>query len=129
MVAQVGRALIVQVDGSSIEDELRSKNITHAGERTEQTTAGDDGWVTFIPGSHNTRQWTISLEGVEKTGIFAVMKDTAATEPCVITVGDKFTLTGNFTCTEYSAAAPHDGEMTFTATLASDGPVVRAAVV
>lgn len=128
MVAEVGRAVIVEVDGNSVEDELRSKNITFAGDPTEQTTAGDDGWVTYIDGVHNTRQWTIELEGVEKTGIFAAMRESGEKEECEITVGDKFTLEGDFRCIAYNAAAPHDGEMTFTATLASDGEVTKAPV-
>jgi len=128
MTANNGRAVLVQFAGASIESQLRSKDISFAGDPTDITTAGDSGWITFLPGSNNTQQWTVSIEGVEKTSIFADNATSGANVACVITVGDKFTLTGDFRVTGYSAAAPHDGEQTFACELLSSGPVVKAPV-
>lgn len=129
MAANTGRAVIVEFGGAIVEDELRTKTITFAGEPTDITTADDDGWITYLDGTFNSTQWTVALEGVEKNSTFADAAESGTAATGTITVGDRYTLTGSWRVTGYSAGAPHVGEQTFSCTLSSTGSVTKAAVV
>ena len=129
MSADVGRSVIITLDGDDLKDELREKGVAFNGELVDITTDGDDGWTTTLDGIFGTNNVTVSLEGVLKEDVLPDMAFTGAQEDCVITIGTLFTLTGKFQFQSgFEIGAPHDGERTFSGTLQSVGEVTKAPV-
>jgi predicted secreted protein len=129
MAASNGRAVIIEIGAESLADELRTKTITFNGELVDVTTDGDDGWSTMLDGIFNTQNVTIALDGVLKADTLSDMAFTGAQETMTITVGDLFTLDGDFQFTAgFQIGAPYNGETTFSGTLQSTGTIVKAPV-
>lgn len=129
MAASTGRAVIVTIDGTSVEDELRTKTPTINHEVVDVTTSGDAGWTTTIDGEHNIKSISIPLEGVQKTTTFSDLAMSGAHFPAVVTNDTLETFTGSWQVTGYSMGAPYNGEKTFSCTLSSTGAIVKGAVV
>lgn len=125
-----GRAVLIEVDGTDLADELRTKNVTLNGELVDITTDGDDGWTTMMDETFNTNNVTIALEGILKTDTLTDMAFNGTQNSCVITIGGLFTLTGTFQFQPgFSAQAPYNDATTFTGTLQSSGSVTKTAVI
>ncbi|MAK86393.1 MAG: hypothetical protein CMK96_05530 [Pseudomonas sp.] len=130
MAAANGRAVIVSIDGTPIDDELRAKTVTFNGELVDVTTAGDDGWTTTLDETFNTMNVTIALDGVLKTSTLTDLAFAGTQFPAVITNGALETFTGTWQFQPgYNIGAPYNGERTFAGTLQSVGEVTKAAVV
>lgn len=130
MAAFNGRLVTVSKDGTTIEDEMRTKTINFNGELVDVTTAGDDGWTTTLADVFNTNSVTLALEGVVKNDTLPDMAFSGAQDTFTITVGALFTLTGTWQFQAgFNLGAPRDGESTFSGTIQSVGEITKAAVV
>jgi predicted secreted protein len=124
MAAFVGRMVVVEYDGDEIEDELRTKTITHNGELVNITTSGDDGKTDHLDGVFGEENWTIQLEGIIKTNALIDHAISGAKEDYKITVADLFTLEGKWQFQSgFSIGAPYNDASTFSGTLISSGAI------
>lgn len=129
MAAMNGRAVIVEMGASSLEDELRTKTINFNGELVDVTTADDSGWTTTLDGVFNTQNVSLALEGVLKSDTLSDMAFDGTQSSMTLTVGTLFTLTGDWQFQPgFSIGAPHDGETTFSGTLQSVGAITKGTV-
>lgn len=129
MPAMNGRAVIVELDGVDLKDDLRTKTVNFNGELADVTTDGDLGWMTTLDDTFNTQNVSLALEGVLKNDTLSDMAFKGEKKALTITVGTLFTLTGNWKFQSgFSIGAPHNGEVTFSGTLQSEGPITKAAV-
>lgn len=129
MAAMNGRAVIIEMGATDLADELRTKTINFNGEVVNIETDGDDGWANTIDEVFNSRNVGIPLEGVLKGDTLSDMAFTGAHETFTITIGALFTLSGDWQFQAgFSIGAPYNGEVTFSGTLQSVGPITKAAV-
>lgn len=122
-----GRAVVITIDGVTIEDELRSKTITHPGTLVDGAAAADGGVRVTVDGIEDNRHLSIAVEGIVKTDKLLALIDSKAKFDAVITVGTLCTYTGTFQFdTGGQISAAMEGELTFSGTILSDGAYVRA---
>ena len=128
MAASNGRAVIVEIDGTDVASQLRTKNLSMNNEPVDITTDGDDGWVNTLDGEHNVKRIVVTIEGVEKDDTFSALAFSGDHVSCVVTNAALETFTGAWQFTDYSIGAPHNGEKTFSVTMSSVGPITVASV-
>ena len=130
MAAMNGRAVLVAIGAESLADELRTKTVAFNGELVDVTTDGDSGWMRMLDETFNSQNVTVALEGILKEATLSDMAFDGSQEAMTITIGGLFTLTGTFQFQPgFQIGAPYQGETTFSGTLQSSGPIVKAAVV
>jgi predicted secreted protein len=129
MTASNGRAVVIEIGANDLADELRTKNVTFNGELVDVTTDGDLGWMTTLDSVFNMQSVTVQLDGVLKTDTLSDMAFTGTQETMTITIGDLFTLTGDWQFQPgYQIGAPYNDATTFSGTLQSVGEITKAAV-
>lgn len=129
MGAFVGRAVIIEKNGTSLESEIRAKTINFNGELVDISASADGGWMTTLDGVFATNNVSIAIEGVLKTDTLTDMAFTGAQDTFTIVVSDLFSLDGTWQLQSgFSIGAPYDGESTFSGTLQSVGEITKGAV-
>ena len=129
MAAFIGRLVSVAKGATDIEDELRTTSVTFNGELVDITTKGDDGWTEHLDGTFGERNWTIAVDGILKTQTLIDHAVSGDKEAYTIKIGTLFQLTGSWQFQAgFEIGAPYNEATTFSGTLISCGPIVKAAV-
>ena len=128
---QKGKSILVERDSVPVAG-LRARSIRLNSETVDVTNADSvNQWRQLLAGG-GTRSAEISGDGVftDSAADESVRADffAAALTEYVVTIPDFGTLTGVFQVTALEYAGQHDGEATYSISLASGGEVVFAAL-
>jgi TP901-1 family phage major tail protein len=134
MVAAVGRTITVYWGDESPQPAvagIREKGVTLSGEAVDITNDDSNGWRALLDAGQ--------VNGVEITCSGVLLNDTLRADwfagaaaaarrmqAATFEYPDGGTITGNFYLSEYAETGNHDGEVTFEATLMSNGAVTYA---
>ena len=133
MVAVAGRKIRIYlgetVMGGTLVAGARSDSITINNEAIDITDKGDDGWRTFLNDA-SVRTVEMSVEGVLKGDTLlskSLGVSTDLLDDYIIDIDGIGTVSGEFHFSSFEIGAPHDDAATFTASIASSGPIAFAA--
>ncbi|MFP4539286.1 MAG: phage tail tube protein, partial [Dichotomicrobium sp.] len=102
---------------------VREHGIAFAGEAVDVTDKDDDGWRTLLSKAQ-TRSVDISISGVaDDDTLRADTYEDNRLQAFTLEFHDGAQISGNAYLSGYTETGPHDGEITFEATLMTSGAV------
>lgn len=129
MAAKSGRSLIISRGDDSSPQTFtrlsggREESFTFNNELIDITDKSDSGWRKYLEGVAGLKSMSVSISGVmiDDTLINDVLNQTK--RDYQVDIDGEGVFEGGFMIPSYEASGAHNGEITYTVTLESTGPV------